>query len=70
MNRSRRLQGSLCRYSPLELEVNEEEYCDDGNCGACPGCRFAEGDEKYHRRIDEELERMTDAEWEKMKEGK
>ena len=46
-------------------EDDDEEYCEDGSCGACPGCRFQEGDEKFHAKRDRELEEMTEEEFEK-----
>lgn len=40
----------------------EDEYCEDGLCGACPGCLRASdeadrGDWEYERKRDKQLEK-------------
>lgn len=49
-----------CRQCMGTDEPEEMEYCEDGRCGACPGCLRAqdeEEDQEYERKRDKNLER-------------
>ena len=50
-----------CAQCMGTAEPEEEGYCEDGNCGACPGCLRASdeadrGDWEYERKRDRKLE--------------
>jgi hypothetical protein len=50
-----------CRQCMGTDEPEEQEYCADGRCGACPGCLRASdeadrGDWEFERKRDRQLE--------------
>jgi hypothetical protein len=67
----------MTRCPCIHCNAPDDDIPDDGNCscpgrhgcGRCPACADW-GDDEYHRRVDEELERMTEDEWKETKEGK
>jgi hypothetical protein len=62
MSMTPREKAALDRYLTKGPPGSEEdEYCEDGNCGACPGCLRAQDEDdradwEYERKRDKKLE--------------
>lgn len=55
------VRAALDRWLMNPPELEEEEYCEDGRCGACPGCQRAQdeadrGDWLYEQKRDREFD--------------